>query len=69
MGKYLNDYTVMCPFYKGHEDREICCEGIEDNGRIINEFPSKAKAKSYRDNMCACSWKKCIISTALNTKY
>lgn len=69
MGRYLNDYNVMCPFYKGHLKNEIYCEGVTDAGRIVNELPNKTEASDYRLSHCISAWKSCILYSALNTKY
>lgn len=69
MAKYKNDYNVMCPFYLGHKDRDIYCEGVQPTSSTINHLASKTDAEDYRYAVCQENWNKCLISTMLNSKY
>lgn len=67
MGKHYVDYAAQCPFYKA-EDRDIIyCEGVTDKSVIQLAFSGSAAA--YKNKFCCENWKRCLIASALQSKY
>lgn len=69
MSTLRNDANVKCPFYTGHIDNLISCEGLVEKGYTRNIFPSKDSAHEYKNHYCCYGWEKCVLAQALNSKY
>lgn len=66
-----DNYYVSCPFYKKDEPVKIRCEGLEDDNRIILQFYTAQKKKTYMDQFCKsqADYKKCEICKMIEKKY
>ena len=69
MNKFIDDMKVLCPFYRGHYQNQIRCEGLSDSGNIFNSMFTNTEATKYRTDVCSDSWEHCGIAKMLNAKY
>ena len=67
--RYRCDANVMCPFYKGHMDDHIICEGVNEDSSIHNVFNKKKDTDGYKSYFCVNNWEQCLISKILYSKY
>jgi hypothetical protein len=60
---------VVCPYYKYEAPQMVYCEGVEPNTALHLAFAAKADKKTFMEQKCRCSWKKCLIAQMLNRKW
>lgn len=68
----MSDYgaeNVLCPFFRKNEEYRVKCEGTENENNIHLVFGSKAKKKTFFENVCCCNYKRCRIYKMLMQKY
>lgn len=52
---------VLCPFYKGDENRKIICEGIVDRSTISLSFGSKTDFDIQVNSFCCARYRYCEV--------
>lgn len=67
---------IKCPFFKGHNSKEIACEGIitgqlnKGSGSLnVVAFCNKDLREFYERSFCEDSYKKCVYCQMLMGKY
>lgn len=69
-GKYDNHYSlVTCPFFRGHTQTEIGCEGIGLDSAIKLIFPSKSARDRHEEIFCIARHQNCELYRAILEKY
>lgn len=69
MATQFDDVKVQCPFYIARKDKDIRCEGVEDDSTTVLNFSRKIDAKDYKCGHCDTDYHKCRIYRMLADKY
>ena len=68
--KYIESVEAVCPFYKGHQQQVIYCEGPVDGSAMHLAFAIPAKQEKHRVRYCEkFDYEKCPLAGMLNRKY
>lgn len=56
---------IRCPFFVGHDERRIVCEGLLPGSRVINKFKRESSKNRTENNLCAGDYVRCPLYQAL----
>lgn len=61
---------AKCPFFMTSGKRNVMCEGITNNCKIILDFSTEENRNKYRESFCdTLQYQKCNIYSTLIKKY
>lgn len=56
---------IKCPFFIGHDDHRIVCEGLLPGSRISNKFKRAGSKDRAENNLCAGDYARCPLCQAI----